>query len=302
MRVAAVDVGSNTVRLLIAERSGDGLLRLERRSIVTRLAQGVDRTGRLDPDAVQRSLAALRSLARSIAAAGCDRVGLIATSATREAANRAEFTESAAVVMGVPVVVLTGAEEAAMSFAGTIGGGAGEPPFVVIDLGGGSTEFVAGSDRVERAVSVDMGSVRLTERMLPHRPATPDAVAAADEHVAALFADEVSVPERIGTVIGVGGTFTSLAAIHLGLAAYDPARVHGTVMTTDDLDSLVADLARLDLAATEAIPSLDPARAPVLLGGAVVAAAAVRHTGMADVTVSEYDILDGLSRSLLAAS
>ncbi len=189
-----------------------------------------------------------------------------------------------------------------MSFAGAVIGAIGEPPFLVIDLGGGSTEFVYGADEVESGVSVDIGSVRLTERMLPNRPAPSTAVEAARRYVAGLFTEQVTVPGEIATVIGVGGTFTSLAAIHLGLEEYDPEHVHGAVVPLLGLDILVDDLARLDLAATAAIPSLDPARAPVLLGGAVVAATAVRHVGGPAVTVSEHDILDGLALSLAASA
>jgi exopolyphosphatase/guanosine-5'-triphosphate,3'-diphosphate pyrophosphatase len=298
MRVAAVDVGSNTVRLLVAEVVDGALRRVDRRSIVTRLAQGVDRSGRLDAAAVERSLEAVEVYAAAIGTAGCDRVGVIATSAVRDAANRAEFTEPAHALLGVTPEVLTGPEEAEMSFAGAITGAIGDPPFLVIDLGGGSTEFVHGADRVESGVSVDIGSVRLTERMLPNRPAPSTAVEAARRYVAGLFTEQVKVTGEIATVIGVGGTFTSLAAIHLGLEEHDPERVHGTVVPVLGFDILVDELARLDLAATAAIPSLDPARAPVLLGGAVVAATAVHHVGAIAVTVSEHDILDGLALSL----
>ncbi len=298
MRVAAVDVGSNTVRLLVAEVVDGALRRVDRRSTVTRLAQGVDRSGRLDPAAVERSLEAVAVYAAAIGTAGCDRVGVIATSAVRDAANRTEFTEPAHALLGVAPEVLTGTEEAEMSFAGAITGAIGDPPFLVIDLGGGSTEFVHGVDRVESGVSVDIGSVRLTERMLPNRPAPSTAVEAARRYVAGLFTEQVKVTGEIATVIGVGGTFTSLAAIHLGLEEYDPERVHGTVVPVLGFDILVDELARLDLAATAAIPSLDPARAPVLLGGAVVAATAVHHVGAIAVTVSEHDILDGLALSL----
>ncbi len=297
--VAAVDVGSNTVRLLIAKVTASGLRRLDRRSVVTRLAEGVDRTGRLHPEAVGRTLDVLATYAGLVAASGCDRVGVIATSAVRDATNRAIFTEPARATMGVPARVLSGEEEAAMAFAGTIGAGVGRPPLLVIDVGGGSTEFVAGSRAVEWAVSVDIGSVRLTERLLPDRPASAAAVAVAYRQVAGLFAAQVQVPHPVGTVVGVGGTFTALAAIHRRLPVHDPQRVHGTVVSAADLEALVQRLASLDLAATRAIPSLDPARAPVLLAGAVVAHAAVRHVGAASVTASEHDILDGLALALV---
>jgi exopolyphosphatase / guanosine-5'-triphosphate,3'-diphosphate pyrophosphatase len=300
MRVAAIDVGSNTVRLLVADAVDGDLRRADRRSIITRLAQGVDGTGRLDPAAVDRSLDALRAFASVIEDAGCDRIGVIATSAVRDAVNRTDFTEPADGLLGVAPVVLSGPEEAEMAFAGAVTGAVGQPPFLVIDLGGGSTEFVHGTDHVLSGVSVDVGSVRLTERMLPDRPSSPAAVDAAVRYVAELLAARVPVPGDFATVLGVGGTYTSLAAIHLGLDAHDRHQVHGTVIPIAGLDALVVELSRLDLAATEAIPSLAPGRAPVLLGGAVVAACAVHHVGAAAVTVSEHDILDGLALSLAA--
>jgi exopolyphosphatase/guanosine-5'-triphosphate,3'-diphosphate pyrophosphatase len=164
---------------------------------------------------------------------------------------------------------------------------------LVIDVGGGSTEFVVGDDAPLAATSIDIGSVRLTERLLVERPASKEQVAAATDLVRRMFAP-VAIPGPPVRAIGVAGTFTSLAAIHLGLAAYDRARVDGSTLTVSDLDRLVANLSRLTIEETEAIPSLQADRAPVLLGGAVVVREAVRRCGLGRVTVSETDLLDGI--------
>jgi exopolyphosphatase / guanosine-5'-triphosphate,3'-diphosphate pyrophosphatase len=197
--------------------------------------------------------------------------------------------------IGVEPEVVSGEEEAMLSFRGAVWGLPGPLPALVIDPGGGSTEFVVG-DRYARAVSVDIGSVRLSERRLPDRPASPEQLAAARMHVATLFA---SVPVvGVERVIGVGGTFTSLGAIHLGIAQHDRDLVHGTVLRLADLDGVVERLAGLTVQQTAAIPALEPGRAPVLLAGAVVAAEAVRRSGHDEVAVSEADLLDAMAVEL----
>lgn len=299
MRVAAVDIGTNTTRLLIAEVAGDQVIRLDRRATVTRLGQGVDAGRTLLPGAIRRTVTVLSGYAEAMREAGCDRVRAVATSATRDAANRNEFLDAAVAALGVRPEMITGEEEAQLSFSGTTAGAAGSPPYLVIDLGGGSTEFVLGTESPRYLVSVDIGSVRLTEQALPEHPASLAEVAGARRRVDDVLAAGVALPETPGTALGVGGTFTSLAAMHLELETYDADRVHGTRLDIDDLVGLVERLARLTIAETEAIPALDPARAPVLLGGAVVAEQAVRHSGAVAIVVSEHDILDGIVRSLV---
>ncbi len=298
MRVAAVDIGTNTTRLLIAEVEGDRVRRLDRRSIVTRLGQGVDAGRRLLPEAIDRTVSVLAGYGEAIRDAGCARLRAVATSATRDAVNRDEFLDAAVAELGIRPEMITGEEEAQLSFSGTTAGAAGSPPFLVIDLGGGSTEFVLGTGAPAYLVSVDIGSVRLTEQTLPEHPASPAHIAGARRRVDEVLAAGVALPEAPGTTLGVGGTFTSLAAIHLGLDFYDADRVHGTSLGLDDLRRLIDGLAPLTIGETEAIPALDPARAPVLLGGAVVAERAARHVGAEAVVVSEHDILDGIIRSL----
>lgn len=298
MRVAAVDIGTNSTRLLVAEGSPDGLRPIERRVVVTGLGRGVDATGRLDGEAIGRTVGVLAAYGTALRTAGAERVLAVATSATRDAANRDDFLDAAERVLGVRPEVISGDVEARLSFRGATAGLSGPPPYLVIDPGGGSTEFVFGGAAPESVASIDIGSVRITERVLPDRPAsTPDLLAAASS-VEATFRS-VDLPGTPGTVVGVGGTFTSLAAIVLDLPRYDRLQVHHSVLTLDGLAALVGHLAGMTVEETAAIPSLDPARAPVILGGAIVAEAALRRSGRREVTVSEADILDGIALGLL---
>ena len=291
MRLGAVDIGTNTVRLLVADVTEGAIEDVERLVEIVGLGVGVDATGRFDPARVETALTVLAAHGARARELGVERIGAVATSATRDAEDGAVFLERASEALGHPVSVITGIEEAALSFRGA-GRGLTPATSLVIDPGGGSTEFVLGRDAPEYSVSIDIGSVRLTERLLPERPAPADRVAAAAEEVAEMFGlvRLPSVPDR---VIGVAGTFTSLAAIDLGLDAYDPVVVHGSTLSLDALDRLVAHLSTLTVEDTAAIPSLDPRRAPVLLAGAVVAREALRVSGLSTTMVSEHDILDG---------
>jgi len=242
------------------------------------------------------TLEVLASYASAVAAA--DRSRAVATSAVRDAANRELFLDRAEEVLGIRPEVITGEDEAALSFSGVIAGLQAQVPCLVIDPGGGSTEFVFGVDAPEYRLSIDIGSVRLTERALPQRPTTSAAVHAAANLVDGLF-DQVLLPGVPATIVGVGGTYTSLAAIVLDLAAYSRQAVHGTVLSRRDLAALVKRLAGFSVEETAAIPSLDPARAPVLLAGAVVAERALLRVGGEEIIVSEADILDGIVLGLL---
>jgi exopolyphosphatase/guanosine-5'-triphosphate,3'-diphosphate pyrophosphatase len=297
VRVGAVDIGTNTVRLLIAELDDGRLLDLERHTEIVGLGRGVDATGRFDPERIDHALAVLATYAERLRVHGVSRARAVATSATRDAGDGPEFLDRAASVLGLRPELIDGIEEAALSFRGATAALPGERPTLVIDPGGGSTEFVLGTSLPDYSVSLDIGSVRLTERLLPERPATADRVAAAAEEVAEIFAI-VRLPTAPARVIGVAGTFTSLAAISLDLDAYDRNAVHGSTLTIEDLERLVDRLAQLTVEETAAIPSLEPKRAPVLLGGAIVAREAVRVSGLDSVTVSEADLLDGIVLAL----
>jgi exopolyphosphatase/guanosine-5'-triphosphate,3'-diphosphate pyrophosphatase len=297
VRVAALDVGTNSTRLLVADVEG-GLVRpLERRVVVSGLGAGVDAAGRLEAAGVSRTLEVLASYAEAARSAGAARVRAVATSAVRDAADRDEFLGRAAGVLGVRLEVIDGEEEAALSFLGAAGEAAGPAPYLVVDVGGGSTEFVLGGGEPSFLRSIDLGSRRITERFLAHLPAGREALAAARRAAGEAFAG-LALPGVPGTVIGTGGTYTALAAIALGLRAYDPERVHGSVLALGALDGLVERLAALSLEEVAALPSLDPARAPVLLGGAVVGAEALRRSGRRELVVSEADLLDGIARLL----
>jgi exopolyphosphatase/guanosine-5'-triphosphate,3'-diphosphate pyrophosphatase len=225
----------------------------------------------------------------------------VATSATRDAANASELLDGVEARIGVRPDVISGDEEAALSFAGATATIDDPGPYLVIDVGGGSTEFVYGARAPEYSVSIDIGSVRITERAVPSRPAPPHEVVAAREQTGRLFT-AFAPPGRPGTVIGVGGTFTSLAAIDSALPSYDRAVVDGYELTHDDLVALVARLMMLTVAETAAIPTLDPQRAPVILGGAIVAERALAAAGAGRLLVGEHDLLDGLAMRLLATA
>lgn len=297
MKVGAVDIGTNTMRLLIAEVDGDRVEWLDRRTTVTGLGRGVDATGQLAPDAVARTIEVLAGYGAAMDGAGVEKRRAVATSATRDAANRDEFLDGAQAALGIRPDVIGGDEEATLAFAGATRELHGEPPFVVIDIGGGSTEFVYGIDEPSYRVSLDVGTVRLSDRILTDRPATSDQMARAADHVAELF-ETVVLPSPPGTVVGVAGTFTSLSAISQDLPVYDPGRVHRSILTAVRLAELALYLSLLTVAETAAIPSMDPARAPVILAGAVIAEQAVRAGGASQVMVSEHDVLDGLALAI----
>lgn len=298
MKVAAIDIGTNSVRLLVMDADSD--VDLERATVITRLGQGVDRHGFLHPDAMTRTLAVLDRYAAALERHHVDRVRAVATSACRDAANAADFLDAAQRSLGFRPDVIGGDQEAHLAFAGAVAdlpvhGG----PYLVIDVGGGSTEFVFGDEEPRYARSVDVGSVRITERLMPDRPVPAAQLAAATEEVRRLLAG-VQLPGPPRLAIGAAGTFTSLAAIHLRLTTYSREAVHGTTLSMHDLAGLVDRLAGLTLAETEAIPSLDPARAPVIAGGALVAASCLPSLGLDRIVVRTSSILDGIALGLLA--
>lgn len=298
MRVGAVDIGTNSMRLLVAE-SEDGTLReIVRETQVTRLGQGVDATGLLDTDAIERTLTVMESYGATLSEARVDRVRAIATSASRDAANRDEFFDRVEEALGFRPDLVSGEAEAELSFSGARRGLEVEGPVVVCDIGGGSTEFVFGREAVEYARSVNIGSVRLTERVVPDRPAPSAQLAAGREEAETLMADVV-LPGRPAAAVGVGGTFTSLAAMNLDLETYRSETVHGSTVSYQDLLSLVEWLSGMTVEETASIPSLMPARAPVILAGAIVAVAACLTIDVGRIEVSEHDLLHGVAWELL---
>ena len=303
-RVAAVDCGTNSVRLLVAEVAGTRLRDLAREMRITRLGQGVDRTGRFDPAAVQRTLDALAGYADIARALDVQRLRMVATSATRDAANRGAFITGVHDILGVEPEVLSGDEEARLSFTGAthdLGEVAQvDPPYLVVDIGGGSTEFVLGASTVEAARSVDIGCVRLTERYLHADPPTGEQIAGAIRDIDAgiALAGQTVPLERAGSLVGLAGSVTTVAAIALGLAAYDPAAIHRSRIPRAAVHDVTRRLLGMTHAERAALPVMHPGRVDVIGAGALVLDRILHHVGRAEVVVSEHDILDGVALGL----
>ncbi len=309
-RVAAIDCGTNSIRLLVADLDPQAGTQSEvlRRMEIVRLGQGVDATGRLAPEALERTFAACDDYAAQIRELGAERVRFVATSATRDAANRDEFFVGVRDRFGVEPEVITGDEEAALSFAGATqavardarDGGGHPAPYLVVDIGGGSTEFVLGERDVEAARSVDIGCVRLTERHFSQDPPSAEQVEAARRDIDAaidLAASIVPIHEA-KTLVGVAGSVTTVAAISLGLAEYDRERVHLSRISADDVRAVAADLLVSTHEQRAANPVIHPGRVDVIGAGALILAQIVDQLGLAEVVVSEHDILDGIALSL----
>lgn len=292
---AAVDIGTNSMRLLVVDDDGR---ELERVAKVTGLGSGVDASGRFSADAVERTVEVLADYGGRMRRLGVDEARAVATSASRDVPDRDAFLDRAEEALGVRPEVITGEEEAGLSFAGATADAPGSPPYLVVDVGGGSTEFVWREGDGLRAVSVDIGSVRITDRLLDERPVPFDTVEQAMLLTEGLFIEAFEPPTGIGTMIGVAGTWTSLAAIALVLPAYDRGAVHHSLLRRIAVDRMVERLAGMTIEETAGIPALDPARAPVILGGAIVAREAMRYLGVLETVVSEHDLLDGIVASL----
>jgi exopolyphosphatase/guanosine-5'-triphosphate,3'-diphosphate pyrophosphatase len=304
-RVAAVDIGTNSTRLLVADVDGaDAPLRtLDRRMTITRLGQGVDATHRLAPEAIERTVTVLREYRDVIDKLGAQRVRAAATSASRDASNRADFFDVARDALGgVDLELIPGDEEARLSFVGATTGLKEPAPYLVVDIGGGSTEFVVGTDAPEGLLSVDTGCVRLTEQFLHGDPPRPEelsqAVSVVRDHLLDV-ARELPGVRDARTLVGLAGTITTVAAIEMGLAEYDPDRIHHFRLTRAAAEDVFRTLATETLEQRRHNPGLDPDRADVIVGGAVVLVSILRAFEFDEVLVSEADILDGLVRSQL---
>ncbi len=312
-RVAAVDCGTNSLRLLVADvdLARAELTDVARRMEIVRLGQGVDRTGRLAPAALARTAGVLRDYADVIAATAARSVRMVATSATRDASNTAEFTRQVKEILGVAPEVLTGREEAALSFTGATAELAAtrdsapfRAPCLVADIGGGSTEFVLGSpgEPAVHAISVDIGCVRMTERHLAGDPPTAAELAAATADIdAALDAVAAAVPVRQArTLIGLAGSVTTVAGMAMGLRAYDAARIHHVRVSAADVHRVARGLLAQTRAERAAIGVMHPGRVDVIGGGSLILDRIMRRFGFGEVLVSEHDILDGIAWALAA--
>lgn len=311
-RVAAIDCGTNSIRLLVADAdpAAGTLHDLDRRMEVVRLGQGVDRTGRIAPEAMARTLDAARRYAQVCEDLGVETIRFVATSASRDAENRDEFVDGVRAALGVVPEVIGGVEEATLSFRGATGvlGSRRPGPFLVVDLGGGSTEVVLGTTSPEAAYSMDVGCVRITERHLRTDPPTVAEIAAAEADVtAALDVAAATVPfGRTATLVGLAGSVTTVTAHALRLPAYEPRAIDGAVLPVETVVAACDDLLVRDRDARAGLGFMHPGRVDVIGAGALVWRAVVRRVqaevaaaggALTEVVTSEHDILDGIAWS-----
>ncbi|MCT2121747.1 Ppx/GppA phosphatase family protein [Dietzia cinnamea] len=317
VRVGAIDCGTNSIRLLVAEGvpGQPGLTDVVREMRIIRLGEGVDAAGRLSDGAISRCRTALTDYVATMAELGVQSVRMVATSATRDAANKDEFFGMTAEVLGARfpgavAEVISGQTEAELTFAGGVSDLRPEDgPFVVTDLGGGSTEvvvgeLVGGQVKIRGARSLDIGCVRITERVLHSDPPTADEVAEARAVIAAALAEAGDVPVgRAARWVGVAGTFTTMSALAQNLGEYDPERIHGSVISLDRMREVCDRLVASSVTKCRSLGPMHPGRADVIGGGALVVEALCdlmsERAGLSELTVSEKDILDGIARSVL---
>jgi exopolyphosphatase / guanosine-5'-triphosphate,3'-diphosphate pyrophosphatase len=296
-RLAAVDVGTNSTRLLVADVDGGRVVaELARETVITRLGKGVDRTGRFDPAALRRTLDVLTGYAAVCERLDVARRRVVATSATRDAANRREFLDGVRQLFGVEAEVLSGEEEAAAAYRGATHDLPGDQRTLVVDIGGGSTELILGRREPEAMLSLDVGCVRLHERHLHGDPPTAAEVAALRADADAQLARVTGVldPSSAERVVGVAGTITTVTAIGLGLDAYDPRRIHRSALRADEIAAVAGKLAAMTVAERAALPVMAKGREDVIAAGALLLDELVRTFGFPRVIASESDILDGV--------
>ena len=300
-RVAVIDMGSNSTRLLIADIDEGAVRELVRETRITRFAQGVDSTGRLADEAIDRVLAALADYRAAVDHHEADRVVALATSAARDAANGPAFLTTLRDRLGLDARVISGDEEARLTFMGATAGRSGAEPTLVIDIGGGSTEFVVGTPGAAPKfhASAQMGAVRQTERHITADPPPPDETGAIASEVRGIVEGAVpaGVRQRTASGIAVAGTATSVAAIDQELDPYDPERVHGYELQLAACERVLAMLAALPEAGRRAVPGLHPDRAPTIVAGVVILVESMRAFGLESVQTSEADILHGAALS-----
>jgi exopolyphosphatase/guanosine-5'-triphosphate,3'-diphosphate pyrophosphatase len=304
-RVAAVDIGTNSVRLLVADVDGTTprdakVVPLDRRMRITRLGQGVDRARALAPEAIDRTTAVLREYRDALEEHAVTQVRATATSAARDATNRDAFFTAARDALGVMPELISGDEEAGLSFLGATADLDAPAPYLVVDIGGGSTEFVLGTDAPVGLVSLDMGCVRVTEQFLHSDPPEPEELSNAVAVVRDLVAEvprEIPGARDAATLVGLAGTVTTIAAVELGIPEYDPEKIHHFRLTRMAAEDVFRTLATESAAQRAHNPGLEPGRVDVIVGGAAVLVGIFRVLGFDELLVSEADILDGLVRS-----
>lgn len=300
-RVAAIDCGTNSIRLLVADVT-DQLQQLDRRMQIIRLGEGVDETGSFSAAALSRAFDACREYQGIIEDLGAERVRFVATSASRDADNSAEFTDGVARILGVTPEIVSGAEEAQLSFDGATRGLDLEPPVLVFDIGGGSTEFIRGAASPEASISVDMGCVRFAERFAHHDPMTAVEREEIESAVSRMLDDVVPVVpfEGVNSLIGLAGTVTTMTGIALGLAEYDSEKIHRAVTSAAAIRRTTEDLVAMTSGQRRDMGIMHPGRADVIAAGALILEGIMARSGANEVAASEHDILDGIAWSLAA--
>jgi exopolyphosphatase / guanosine-5'-triphosphate,3'-diphosphate pyrophosphatase len=303
-RVAAIDIGTNSVLLLIAEIGATGLFPVLERATITRLGEGVDRTRELAPAACERTLRCLVDYAEEIARYGVLRAAAVGTSALRDARGGPDFAREAERTLGIAPRVIDGRREAELTFRGALSGLAVTGPVTVFDVGGGSTELVHGYrdetlTRIDSAKSLDIGSVRLFERHAPSDPPGFDELTLISDEIDRALAHEPAHGES-ATLVGVAGTVTTLAALSLKLTRYEPAKVHGHQITREAVSDLFTELALMPLAERTALPGLDPRRADVIVVGSLIVERVMTHLRASDLVVSDRGVRWGLAEELAA--
>jgi exopolyphosphatase / guanosine-5'-triphosphate,3'-diphosphate pyrophosphatase len=306
-KVAAIDIGTNSVLLVIAAVEANGPRPLLERATITRMGEGVDETRQLAPAAIERNLACLRSYAADLRAHGLPRLDVVGTSALRDAQGAQAFLDEAAQILGVRPRVIAGDEEARLTFRGALSGLSLRGKLLVFDIGGGSTELIVGdaaaSALPESRVSLDIGSVRLFERYVRCDPPAPQELANIEAHVAEQLSSAAPLSRlRVGepiTLVGVAGTVTTLKALELGLAPYDGARVHGAVLTLRTVEELCERLASIPLEQRKRLPGLEPKRADVIVAGALIVRELLRRAGASQLVASDRGVRFGLLQGLV---
>ncbi|MEI6108489.1 MAG: Ppx/GppA phosphatase family protein [Actinomycetes bacterium] len=305
MRVAAIDCGTNSIRLLIADITDGTLIDVIRTMVIVRLCEGVDKTGEFSQGALGRTFAALDSFEALIREHKPERIRFVATSASRDVSNRAEFVSGIKSRLGIEPDVISGDEEAELSFIGATADllnqvNPPEAPYLVIDIGGGSTEFVLGTSAPTDSISTNIGCVRMTERNLTSDPPTTAQIAAATADVDAAIdqAFQVVPIAQAKSLIGLAGSVTTVAALALGLSEYDSEKIHGSRISAKAVHQVTQDLLHMTRADRAALGPMHEGRIDVIGGGALVLDRIMQRTGIPEVLVSERDILDGIARNL----
>jgi exopolyphosphatase/guanosine-5'-triphosphate,3'-diphosphate pyrophosphatase len=301
MRVAAIDCGTNSIRLLIADIDGNNIREVVRDMEIVRLGQGVDETGQFHPDAIARTLAAVDKFAAEIAKRGVEKIRFCATSATRDATNRHLFVDGVRDRLGIELEVISGDEEAALSFAGAIKDlDPSNGPFLVVDIGGGSTEFVFGTSTVEAARSVNIGCVRMTERHFASDPVTAQQIELARTDIQAAIAQAAAVVPitQAKTLVAVAGTATTVAAAALDLPEYDRYAIHLSRISAQQTHDAATMFATSTREQRLALGYMHPGRVDVIAAGSLVLSEIMKATGASEFVASESDILDGMAFSL----